>query len=107
VIEATGVPEVAQQTLQALDRGGTLLIFGVSPESGRIDVSPFRIYNEEHSIIGSMAVLNSFEPALRMLASGAIDPETMVTHRFSLEDFDGALEAMRARQGLKIQIAFD
>ncbi len=106
VIEATGVPRAGQDALEALDRGGTLLIFGVSPEDARLSVSPFEMYNDEYTILGMMAVLNSFEPALRMLAAGVFNTEAMVTHRFSLEEFDDALAAMKSRQGLKVQIVF-
>jgi len=65
------------------------------------------VYNDEQTILGSMAVLDSFAPAMRMLAAGAIDAERMVTHSFGLEQFDEALATMRGRQGLKVQIHFD
>lgn len=107
VIEATGVPAACQSALAALDRGGTLLIFGVAPEHAEFSVSPFRVYNDEQTILGTMAVLNSFAPAMDMLASGAIDVDAMVTHTFALEQFDEALNVMRSRQGLKIQFSFD
>lgn len=107
VIEATGVPSAGQAALAALDRGGTLLIFGVAPEHAQISVSPFRVYNDEQTILGTMAVLDSFAPALSMLASGVIDAGQMVTHRFRLDQFDQALAAMRDRQGLKVQVSFE
>jgi threonine dehydrogenase-like Zn-dependent dehydrogenase len=107
VIEATGVPAAARAALAALDRGGSLLIFGVGPEHAEIPVSPFRVYNDEQTILGSMAVLDSFAPAMSMLASGVIDVERMVTHQFPLEQFDEALATMRGRQGLKIQCSFE
>jgi 2-desacetyl-2-hydroxyethyl bacteriochlorophyllide A dehydrogenase len=107
VIEATGVPAAAEAALAALDRGGTLLIFGVAPEHAAIPIAPFRVYNDEQTILGTMAVLDSFAPALRMLSAGVIDAGRMVTHRFRLEQFDEALATMRGRQGLKIQFSFE
>lgn len=107
IIDATGAPAAVQSALAALDRGGTLLIFGVAPEDGQVKVFPFTVYNDEHTILGSMAILNSFGPALALLTAGVIDPDRMVTHRFALEEFDAALTAMRERQGLKVQITFD
>jgi 2-desacetyl-2-hydroxyethyl bacteriochlorophyllide A dehydrogenase len=107
VIEATGTPGAAQDALDAVDRGGTLLVFGVAPEHGRIEVSPFRVYNDEITIMGTMAVLNSFGPAVAMVNSTVIDAARMVTHTFPLENFDAALDAMRTRAGLKVQILFD
>jgi 2-desacetyl-2-hydroxyethyl bacteriochlorophyllide A dehydrogenase len=107
VIEATGAPAAGEAALDALDRGGTLLIFGVAPEHAQIAISPFRVYSDEQTILGTMAVLDSFAPALTMLASGVIDVERMVTHRFRLERFDEALDTMRGRQGLKVQLTFE
>jgi len=37
-------------------------------------VSPFRVYNDELTIVGSMAVLRSFGAAVDLLASGAVAP---------------------------------
>jgi 2-desacetyl-2-hydroxyethyl bacteriochlorophyllide A dehydrogenase len=107
VIEATGVPAAGQAALDALDRGGSLLIFGVAPERAEIPISPFRVYNDEQTILGTMAVLDSFAPAMSMLASDVIDVERMVTHRFRLDQFGEALATMRGRQGLKIQFSFE
>jgi 2-desacetyl-2-hydroxyethyl bacteriochlorophyllide A dehydrogenase len=107
VIEASGVPAAGQAALAALDRGGSLLVFGVAPEDGRLSVSPFALYNDEQTILGSMAVLNSFAPAQSLVSSGVIDAERMVTHTFELSDFGAALDAMRGRQGLKVQIGFN
>jgi len=107
VIDASGVPEATAEALKGLDKGGTFLIFGVAPEDGRIALSPFAMYNNEYSILGSMAVLNSFEPALKMLAAKTVDVEAMVTHQYPLEEFDRALDTMKSREGLKIQIGMN
>lgn len=104
VVEATGVPAAAEAGLDALCRGGTLLIFGVAPAAARLAVSPYRVYNDEISVIGSMAVLHTFEPALRLMASGAVDAGAMVTHTYPMDRFADAIAAVRGRTGLKIQI---
>lgn len=103
-IEATGVAVGSQIALSSLGRGGTMLVFGVTSPDVRLPVSPFQVYNDEISIIGSMAVLNTFEPAMRLMASGAIDAETMITHTLPLERFADAVQLVRDRQGLKIQV---
>ena len=103
-IEATGVPAAAQTALAALCRGGTMLVFGVAPQEASLAVSQFRVYNDELTVLGSMAVLNTFEPALRLMAAGAIAADRMVTHSFGLDDFGKAVEAVRQRSGLKVQV---
>jgi len=103
-VEATGVPAAADAGYRSLCRGGTLLIFGVAPEQAQLSLSQFQMYNEEITVLGSMAVLNTFEPALRLMTSGAVAADEMITHTFPLEDFSDAVDAVRARTGLKVQI---
>ena len=66
--------------------------------------SPFRIYNEEINVIGSMAVLHSFERARDLLVAGAIDAAAMITHNMALESYEAAIAAFRGGAGLKIQV---
>lgn len=105
VIEATGVTKVAEMAIEAVKRRGKLLLFGVCPPGEKAAFDAFKIYNEEITILGSMAVLNSYGPALDVLAAGAVDADRMVTHTFSLEDFPQALETVRKGSGLKVQVA--
>ncbi len=104
VVDATGVPEVVQQGLGAVRRGGKLMIFGVAPEEARVEISPFRIYNDEITLVGSMAVLFTFVQAIELLRSGAVQTEPLLTHTFPLDEFSDALAAMRAGEGLKVQV---
>lgn len=103
-VEATGVPAAAESALAGLCRGGTLLIFGVAPAEARLPLPQFRVYNDEITVLGSMAVLHTFEPALRLMRSGAIATDTMVTKTYPLSGFATAIQAVRAREGLKIQV---
>jgi NAD(P)-dependent dehydrogenase (short-subunit alcohol dehydrogenase family) len=50
----------------------------------------------EISIIGSMAVLSTFEPAMRLMTAGAIAVPEVVTHAFPLAGFASAVDAARA-----------
>jgi 2-desacetyl-2-hydroxyethyl bacteriochlorophyllide A dehydrogenase len=105
-IEATGVPAAAEAALDGLCRGGTLLVFGVSPAGARLPLSPFRVYNDEITVLGSMAVLHTFEPAITLITAGAIAVDRMVTHTRPLADFTRAVADVRDRAGLKVQITF-
>ena len=40
--------------------------------------------------------------ALALIASGAIDAERVITHRFPLEETGAALAAARSREGIKV-----
>lgn len=67
-------------------------------------LSPFRIYNDEITVVGSMAVLHSFGAAIDLLASGAVDTAPLLTHEVPLDRFPDALRLMREGSGLKIQV---
>jgi 2-desacetyl-2-hydroxyethyl bacteriochlorophyllide A dehydrogenase len=107
VIDATGVPAVIEQAFMTVKRGGKFMIFGVAPDEARISLSPFRIYNDEITILGSMAVLFSFQAALDLLSAGVINTDAMLTKAFPLEDFPEALKRVRHGEGVKTQLLPD
>jgi 2-desacetyl-2-hydroxyethyl bacteriochlorophyllide A dehydrogenase len=104
VVDATGVAAAMEQAFTAVKRGGKFMIFGVATAEARITLPPFRIYNEEITVLGSMAVLNSFAPALDLLSAGIIDSEAMLTAALPLQDFAQALELVRRGEGVKTQV---
>jgi len=105
VIDATGVVQAIEDGLKRVARGGTFLMFGVANADATASFSPFKVYNDEIKIIGSMAVLHSFERALTLLAKGVIDSEAMITSRFKLDEYSKAIDTFLAGTGLKIQVS--
>ncbi|MET9290640.1 zinc-dependent alcohol dehydrogenase family protein [Streptomyces sp. NPDC003077] len=104
VIDATGVIAAIEDGLGRVRKGGTFLQFGVADPARSASFSPFRVYHHEIDIIGSMAVHNSFQPAIDVLAAGLnLDP--LVSDVFGLEDFDEAVARFRAGTGRKIHIS--
>jgi threonine dehydrogenase-like Zn-dependent dehydrogenase len=104
VIDVTGVARAIEGAFAAVKRGGKFMVFGVAPSEARVSLSPFRIYNDEITVLGSMAVLYSFGPAVNLLSSGAIDTAVMLTTTLPLEDFPNALGMVRRGEGIKTQI---
>lgn len=102
--DCTGVVPAIEAAFDSLRRGGRLLVFGVAPEEARVALSPFRIYNDEITVVGSMAVLNSYGAALNLVAGGAIDTASLLTDALPLEQYPEALTLMRAGTGLKVQV---
>ena len=104
VIDVTGVASAIEGAFAAVKRGGKLLVFGVAPSEARISLSPFRIYNDEITVLGSMAVLYSFGTAVNLLSCGTIDTAVMLTTALPLDDFPNALSMVRRGEGVKTQI---
>ncbi|MDA3647048.1 zinc-dependent alcohol dehydrogenase family protein [Saccharopolyspora indica] len=103
-VDCTGAAPAIEAAFDSLRRGGRLLVFGVAPAEARISLSPFRIYNDEIKIVGSMAVLHSYGAALELVASGAVDTGSLLTDTLPLEEFPAALDLMRSGAGLKVQV---
>ena len=103
-VDATGAPAAIEACFRSLDRGGRLLIFGVTNGDAMVSLSPFRIYNDEITVLGSMAVLNSFGAATDLMAAGVIDTAPLLGPPFGLAEFPDALASVRAGEGIKIQV---
>jgi 2-desacetyl-2-hydroxyethyl bacteriochlorophyllide A dehydrogenase len=104
VIDCTGVVAAIEDGLERVAPGGTFQQFGVSAAGAKASFSPYRIYNKEIRIVGSMAVLHSYERAAALFAEGVLRPEVMISHRMALEEYPAALEQFRAGVGRKIQV---
>jgi 2-desacetyl-2-hydroxyethyl bacteriochlorophyllide A dehydrogenase len=104
VIDCTGVVAAIEDGLSRVGRGGTFQQFGVSQEKAVARFEPYRVYNQEIRIVGSMAVLHSFERAGELLEAGFLRPDVMISDRFDLEDYPKALEQFRQGVGRKIQV---
>jgi 2-desacetyl-2-hydroxyethyl bacteriochlorophyllide A dehydrogenase len=104
VIDCTGNIRAIEDALPRVKPGGTFQDFGVAPADAFARYSPFRVYRDEISIVGTMAVLNSFGRAVEMFEAGAIKSGPMISHSFSLEDYAQAIDMFRAGTGRKLQI---
>jgi 2-desacetyl-2-hydroxyethyl bacteriochlorophyllide A dehydrogenase len=104
VIDCTGVVAAIEDGLTRVGRGGTFLQFGVSTEKAVATWSPYRIYNQEITITGSMSLLHSFERAAELFAGGLLNADVLISDRYSLEDYPRALERFKSGLGRKIQV---
>jgi 2-desacetyl-2-hydroxyethyl bacteriochlorophyllide A dehydrogenase len=104
VVDATGVISAIEDGLTRVRRGGTFLQFGVSAPDATARFSPYRVYNEEIDIIGSMAVHNSFLPAVELIAGGAINVDALVSDALPLAAYDEAIAKFRSGSGRKIHV---
>ncbi|WAZ19170.1 zinc-dependent alcohol dehydrogenase family protein [Streptomyces cinnabarinus] len=104
VVDATGNAAAIQDGLERVAKAGTFLQFGVSDYATTATISPYRIYNQEITITGSMAVLHSYERAAELFANGVLDPEVFISHRLPLAQYPQALEQFASGQGRKIVV---
>ena len=94
VIDATGALVVLAQTLALTRIGGTVFVYGMTPESAVWPIAPYDIFRRELTIKGSFAQQFSFDRALSALRTGRVKTQGMISRRFALDAYDEALEAV-------------
>ncbi|RAJ69191.1 2-desacetyl-2-hydroxyethyl bacteriochlorophyllide A dehydrogenase [Streptomyces sp. Amel2xB2] len=104
VVDATGNAAAIQDGIGRVAKAGTFLQFGVSDYATTATIEPYKIYNQEITITGSMAVLHSYERAAELFAGGVLDPEIFISDRLPLDDYPDALDRFAAGKGRKIVV---
>jgi 2-desacetyl-2-hydroxyethyl bacteriochlorophyllide A dehydrogenase len=104
VVDATGNAAAIQDGLGRVAKAGTFLQFGVSDYATTATIEPYKIYNQEITITGSMAVLHSYERAAELFAGGVLDPDVFISDRLPLEDYPEALDRFASGKGRKIVV---
>jgi D-arabinitol dehydrogenase (NADP+) len=94
VIDATGSAEMAGHCLEYTKRGSRIVLYGVYGEDAVIPISPYLVFSQELSLIGSCAQTHCFPRALQYLTNGTLQVNKLVTHHFRLEEYQTALDTV-------------
>ena len=92
VTEATGAPKVIASLPQYATPGGKILYYGVAPDDARVEISPYKVFRHDLTILGSFSLLGTVPQALEWLASGCVQVTPLITHRLPTEELKTALE---------------
>jgi D-arabinitol dehydrogenase (NADP+) len=95
VVDATGAAAVSEQCVPLARSGGTVLFYGVTEPEDLVTVSPYDVFRREITIKGSFAEIDSFPAAIAALRSGRARTGGLITHRFTLDEYPDALDALR------------
>jgi len=108
VIVAASVADLVPVGIAMLARAGHLSIFAGMPKSNPIrEIDLNLIHYRELNVHGAnSSVQRDYIEARDFILSGKIDPQPLITHSFSLDDFDKAVETQKnpAAGGMKIII---
>jgi threonine dehydrogenase-like Zn-dependent dehydrogenase len=91
VFECAGQQEAIDQAIEILEPGGKLVLIG-SPRTERISFDISRIRRNEFTIINIRRQNKCIQPAIDLVASGKVNTDFMITHRFPLEQTQKAFE---------------
>lgn len=96
VVDATGATSVLQHCVSLTREAGTVFVYGMADEDAEITIKPNEIFRRELSIVGSFAQAYGFERAVEVVRNGRVRTDGIVTHRFGLDEYGDALEAVRS-----------
>jgi threonine dehydrogenase-like Zn-dependent dehydrogenase len=98
VIDCTGTPDGFAEALNLVEPRGTIILKSTYKAVPQIDLS--RIAVDEIKVIGSRC--GPFDAALRLLAAGLVDVESLIEARYSLDKGLQAFERAAERGMLKV-----
>ncbi|HXF57304.1 MAG TPA: alcohol dehydrogenase catalytic domain-containing protein [Actinomycetota bacterium] len=105
VIACTGATSALELALEAVDDGGTVQLFAPAAPGQRLPLDPTDLFFREVTLQASYSAGPAdTREALRLLASGTVTGEGIVTHRFPLEEAPRALAAARSGEAIKVVV---
>jgi threonine dehydrogenase-like Zn-dependent dehydrogenase len=96
VIISIGIPDVIEDCLQLVARGGVCNIFGAAPDT-EVKVDPRWLHHQEITLTGTYASTPAdFKKCLQLIKEEAIIVSDLISHRFTLDSFDDAVESAKS-----------
>ena len=103
-IAAIGVPSLANDAIRLVRHRGRVSLFAGFTKGVQAEIDVNAIHYNEVMVTGAFGLTRRhFECALQMITSGHLEIESLLTHRFGLEDIATALST--AEQGSAIKVA--
>ena len=93
VFECAGKPETLDQGIELLKPGGCLVLVGI-PRETRVSFLIDSLRRKEITLVNVRRQNQCVDPAIDLVASGAVDLMPLLTHRFKAEDSQAAFECV-------------
>jgi 6-hydroxycyclohex-1-ene-1-carbonyl-CoA dehydrogenase len=99
-MEVIGNPRTIEEAFDSVRIGGRLCVVGYTHET--ISIVAGKIMFKEIEIIGSLGCPpGEYVPLIRMVELGRINLTRLVTHRFALDQIQGAFDVMKQGESLR------
>ena len=102
VVETAGTPEAVEEALGLARPGGRVVLTGLPHDPSQVHF--FWVVRRELTILGSMIYQDEFPEAMRLLRTGAVKVEPLVTHRFRLDAVNEAFAAHQSPASIKVAV---
>jgi D-arabinitol dehydrogenase (NADP+) len=107
VVEATGAPTVLEKSIEYVQKGGKLVVYGVYDEKVKIVWVPFRIWKNEITILASFCSMGHIPHVMEYVKARKLKLDGIVNTTYRVEEWAECLEAVRKQEVVKAAIVFD
>lgn len=105
VIVCIGVPALVNDALTLARTHARVSLFAGFPTDERTAIDSNLIHYKELTVVGSSnSNVVDYQRAIGMIESGVIDTARLVTHRFSVDQYEDAVDTINHPQALKVAI---
>lgn len=103
VLEMSGVPSAIHQAFALVRVGGKVQMLGIPAKPMEVDFATEVIFKgiTIYGVVGRR-MYDTWHVMTQFLRSGRFDPEPVITHRFPLEQFDDAINAIKSGDAGKV-----
>lgn len=102
VIECVGNNPAVQSAFDFAKKGGTVLLFSVPMVDAKFSLKLFDVFKKELTIKGSFVNPDTHYRAVKLLNSGKLDMESIITHRFPIEELEKAIQMQMSEESIKV-----
>ncbi|MEQ9558887.1 MAG: alcohol dehydrogenase catalytic domain-containing protein [Rhodospirillales bacterium] len=103
VFDTVGGAGPLKAALGLTRQGGSVVLFAHAPDGQVADFDLNDLFKYERRILGTYSgAVHEQGRVFDLIASGALDPTPLVTHKMPLDDFQTGLDLVRARKALKV-----
>jgi 2-desacetyl-2-hydroxyethyl bacteriochlorophyllide A dehydrogenase len=103
VIETAGTPEAVQTALDIAGGKGTVATLGLARTT---EIDALSVMRKDLTWMGVVAsVRRHYAEAIRLIRTGKVQPERLITHRMRLADGVAGVSLLRSREAVKILFA--
>ncbi|MBV0923983.1 NAD(P)-dependent alcohol dehydrogenase [Halomicroarcula limicola] len=106
VVEASGADPSIQSTVDAVRRGGTVVLVGLADEA-TVPFDVLEVIDNEIDVHGSFRYKNTYDAAVDLLADDAVDVEGIVDFESPLDDVEAAFQRAMEPTAIKGMITLD
>lgn len=99
VIDAVGV--LVNDAIKCVKPAGQVLLFGLNASSSQT-ICQTEITRKGITIMGSFIGCNTLRATAKLIESGLVNFDHLVTHRLPLDEFETGLEAMRSGKAFEV-----